>query len=433
MFKARLLRTTYWINDYLHGSPVGSEYRSIKRYFQNRLDNSDRLDAILSFAVENCQFYHGCDPLKLSSFPVVNKNILNENKDKISVKMEKIPGQHGELHIQKTSGSTGTPFSISQDTIKRNRRIAELKYFGEIVGFKSHDPLLQLRIWTSWQSKSKTRAFRENIHPFNIADMSDDNLAKLCDTINKYHITTIRSYASSYRIIADFVKRNNINLPSLKLCIAGSEALEEDVREAIKKYLKCDIISQYADEECGILAQEKIDGKPNSFYLNHASYVFEVLKMDSDVPAEYGELGRVVITDLTNRSFPIIRYDTGDIAVLHAPDETSDGKEYFSALYGRKIDLIFNTKGHPMHPMILSRVLKNVPNIRQWQFIQKSENGYLLKLNVSGMIDETEITKELKNYFGADAIISIEYVDTIPVLKSGKRRAVVNECHNHMK
>lgn len=200
--------------------------------------------------------------------------------------------------------------------------------------------MLQLRIWTSWQSKSKIRAYRENIHPFNIADMSDDNLADLCAIINKYHITTIRSYASSYRIIADYVRRNNVSLPSLKVCIAGSEALEEDVREAVKKYMKCDIISQYADEECGILGQEDVKGQPNVFYLNHASYLFEVLKMEEDKPAQYGELGRVVITDLTNRAFPMIRYDTGDLAIKHAPDDTSGGREYFSALYGRRVDLI---------------------------------------------------------------------------------------------
>lgn len=37
--------------------------------------------------------------------------------------------------------------------------------------------------------------------------------------------------------------------------------------------------------------------------------------MDSDEPAEPGELGRIVITDLFNYAFPILRYDNGDTAV----------------------------------------------------------------------------------------------------------------------
>lgn len=41
------------------------------------------------------------------------------------------------------------------------------------------------------------------------------------------------------------------------------------------------------------------------------------LKMDSDEPAEDGELGRIVITDLYNYAFPILRYDNGDTAIAH--------------------------------------------------------------------------------------------------------------------
>ena len=97
---------------------------------------------------------------------MVNKAILNENRDKITIPIDKIPEQEGDkVHIQKTSGSTGTPFAIPQDTRKRNRRIAELKYFNEQVGFKSHEMLGQCRIWTKWQSKSKWQSFKENIIP----------------------------------------------------------------------------------------------------------------------------------------------------------------------------------------------------------------------------------------------------------------------------
>lgn len=260
--------------------------------------------------------------------------------------------------------------------------------------------------------------------------MGDENLENLVDIIHREKIVSLRSYASSYKLIADFVRRKNKTLPSLKICIAGSEALGDDVRSAVQEYMNCDIISQYADEECGILRQEAISGEPDRFYLNHASYKFEVLKMNSNEPADYGELGRIVITDLTNRAFPIIRYDTGDIAVMERADHLSAGYPYFSALYGRRLDLIYNVNGEPVHPMVLNRVMKNFGNIIQWQFIQKSEKGYALKLNVSGEVDEDGIIQELRKYFGNEAKIDIEYVSDIPVLKSGKRKSVVNEWKN---
>ena len=430
--RSNFLRTTYWINDWVHGSKIRREYDDIVKKMKLPIDedvnNRADLKELLEYAVANCPFYSHNDASDLFSFPVVNKLVLIDNYDSIAVPVDRIPGQKGIVHIQKTSGSTGTPFAIPQDTRKRNRRIAELKYFGEIVGFKSHDPLCQLRIWTNWQSKTKRQSLRQNIYPFNVADMSDQNLSRLVDLINEKQISCLRSYASSYTFIADYFKRNKLNCPSLKVAISGSEALLETTRDLVNKYMGCEIISQYADEECGIIGQEKLGGSPNCFYLNHASYVIEILKLDEDIAAEYGELGRVVLTDLTNRAFPMIRYDTGDVAILHQPDETSHSP-YFSALFGRRLDLVYDVEGNPIHPMVLNRVLKNFDGIKQWQFIQIGEKDYMLKIvpTETKMLPNPTIAQSLTEYFGKDANIRYDCVNEIPTLKSGKRKSVVNE------
>ena len=87
--------------------------------------------------------------------------------------------------------------------------------------------------------------------------------------------------------------------------------------------------------------------------------------------------------------------------------------------------------------MALARILKNYEMIRQWQFIQKTSAHYVLKLavNCKSGLEETssdEILTQLKRLLGDDSDISIEYVDDIPVLNSGKRKSVVNlwkNCH----
>ena len=57
-------------------------------------------------------------------------------------------------------------------------------------------------------------------------------------------------------------------------------------------------------------------------------------------------------------------------------------------------------------------------------------NEYILKL-VSNkdkiqLMEENNILNQLKETFGNDSKIQIEYVDEIPVLNSGKRKSVVN-------
>lgn len=431
---ALALRTNYWIKDFFKGGHVRSQYMDIMSIQESRknaqTEGEQMLSALLQYAVKKTKYYSRFSAEGLENFPVVNKAILQEHYNEILVPEQENPWQReGKYHIQKTSGSTGTPFAIPQDTRKRNRRIAELKYFGKIVGFKSHDRLVQLRIWTRWQSKTRKQSFWENIVPFDISNLNEANLQLLCDTINKTKASCLRGYASSFDILARYVGNHGVRLDSVKIIIAGSETLFDSTRDLVERNIGCHIISQYANEENGILAQERTDDPEHRFYLNESGYFFEVLKFDSDEPASYGELGRLVITDLFNYAFPVIRYDNGDNCIMELDKETN--RPYISKLLGRRMDLIYNTLGEPIFPMALARTLKNYSEIRQWQFIQKSATGYVLKLASSSgnrmqEAIENEIQAQLKQLLGADSIIDMEYVNEIPVLNSGKRKSVVN-------
>lgn len=438
MIKEYFLRKIFWINDFLKGSPIRKPYSEIKWICEHdeevtRKLRLRKLNEILEYACSNTIFYAQYMGNDINHFPVMDKASLIKNADAISVPPSKIPSQKGEVYIQKTSGSTGVPLAVPQDTQKRQRRIADLKYFGQLVGYKSHEPLIHLRIWNKWQKKTQKQINRENIFPFDCSNLSDERLHELCEFINRTKAVAIRAYASCLDLLAKFVKRNPYYVfPNLKIAFSTSEMLHDDTRVNVKKYLKCEIISQYADEECGIIAQERIPTKEdgNIMYLNYADYYIEFLKLESDEPAEFGELARIVITDLHNHAFPIIRYDCGDTGVLMPPDEYSRGYPVLGKLYGRKMDMVYTTSGMPFSPMLLGRTVKNFDVIKQWQFIQKGERNYVLKTIIEEGKNKEELDaliNELKHTIGIDATISIEVVNEIPLLKSGKRKVVVNE------
>lgn len=438
--RAWWLRNCFWIKDALNGAPIGKQYREIKYIQEHSAEvgepiRREALHRLLRFAQTNTVFYSKFKSLELSDYPVMNKLELIKHTSEIKVPEAHIPDQKGPVYVQKTSGSTGTPFTIWHSSVKRQRRIAELKYFGKIVGFNSHDKLVQLRAWNRFQSKTVTQGKKENIVPFDISRMGDEDLAELFKIIYSEKAVCIRSYASSFKLIADYARRHPETCgkkTSVKICIAGSEMLEDTVRPLARQYIGGDIISQYADEECGILAQERVPTKDegNVMYLNHASYFVEVLKMDSDEPAAYGELGRIVLTDLYNYAFPVIRYDDGDVGMLLPPDEHSRGYPVLGKLFGRRMDLIYATDGRALHPMAFGREFKHHAAIAQWQFVQKNANRYLVKIILAKGACEDEVLNirtPLQNIIGKDAIIDFEFVSDIPVLASGKRKMVVNE------
>lgn len=426
-------RSLYWTNDLLHGRKVRKHYDELKcvmqSYDKGKKIQNERLAEILKHAADNTDFYKKYSGKSLDQFPVMNKSKLIENYDSIVVPVHKIPEQETEnVHLQKTSGSTGTPFAVYQDSRKRHRRVAELKFFGEMVGFKSHEKLAQCRIWTNWQSKTKSQSFRENIFPINVSKMDNDTLQELCNTVKENKITAIRAYASWYDNLLKFILENESNdfLKTINVMFSTSEALNPETKKFFKEKYNIPIVECYADEEAGILAHQMVNS--DIFLLNHASYIFEILKLDSDEPAEYGEIGRIVLTDLFNYAFPLIRYDTGDTAVLEKGNKETNGWDYISKLYGRRLDLIYDIEGNPTHPMSFARVLKNLPGIVQWQFIQKDKSEYLLKLNIQKDSFDLENTiSQIKQIVGHDANIITEYVDDIPVLASGKRKMVICE------
>lgn len=431
---ALYLRTRFWIKDFLKGSPIRKPYNEIKFIQENSYEKGlpireAALQQLLNFAKQNTTFYKNIQGNDLKSFPIMNKFSLLEHYNEICVEKSKIPGQVGDVHIQTTSGSTGTPFKIPQDTRKRMRRIAELKYFGAIAGFKTHEKLIHLRKWNRWQQKTAKQIKTENIIPFDISKIGDVELKQLCELIISSKAVCLRGYASSLGKLAEYAKDKGYKFPHLKLAIAGAESLQDDVRALFKEVMHADIQSQYANEECGILAQERVPTleKDNPMYWNNSGYFFEVLKFDSDEPAEYGELGRIVITDLHNYAFPVIRYDNGDTAILQAPNQFSNGYPIIEKLYGRRLDLTYTTTGSAVLPLTYGRILKHYENIAQWQFIQNGEKDYALNLIMRGEEPNLpSIVEMLKESLGRDANIIINKVDDIPILASGKRKPVVN-------
>lgn len=426
-------RTLFWTSDWIQGSPVGKHYRDIAMAWGNRdicmAIQDSHLTDLLSHTVCHSSFYAKYDGAELSQFPISDKNFLTAHHENIAVDVSNLPFQKGPIHIQRTSGSTGTPFAIPQDTRKRLRRLASLKFFGQLSGFKSHEKLIHCRVWTNWQSKTSWQSFRENIIPFNVNKMNEERVIALCDLIDQKRAVAILGYAGWFDHLAAYLEKSGRKLKTLRVILSSAEMLKEGTREKLNQTLHCRIVERYADEEAGIMGQQNSHG--TEYYLDHSSYLFEMLKMDSDEPAPFGELGRLVITDLFNYAFPLIRYDTGDTGIMASGNERSGGLPYLQSLFGRQLDLVYDTSGNPVAPMTLARILKNIPWIIQWQFIQKEERRYLLRLNVVQRDNVSECVGLLKEIFGENADIEIEYLDEIPILRSGKMKPVVCEYHKN--
>ena len=434
--RAEYLRRKFWEEDERNGSPIGKPYREVEFILSHTMEEGwpirkQKLQDLLDYARTNTLFYSKFDGYDLNKYPVMSKQMLIDHHNEIAVIPENIPGQEGPVFIQRTSGSTGNPLAMPQDTRKRQRRVAEIKYLLDTLGYKSHEKMIHLRTWDNLTHKPEDMEAKDNIYPFDIKSLGEDRLKLLCELINKKEAVYLRGYASTIGMIADVALKYGFTFPSLKLVVATSESLEDDDRQKAIRAFDCNVVSQYANEECGVLAQETIPTLPtdNKMYFNWSGYYIEILKMEEDVPAGYGEVGRIVLTDFHNYAFPVIRYDTGDTCLLLPPDEKSKGYPVMVKLYGRRFDLTYTTDGTPIYPLAYGRILKNYDVISSWQFVQNDRKDYTLVLVLKQEDNEavSDMIEQIKSFLGKDANIMIKRVNEIPLLRSGKRKPVKNE------
>lgn len=421
---------SFWFLDFLKGGQLKNDFNDISErlkmtsFILLQKKTAPALKTLLDTAVNSTKFYNQYKSYKsLKDFPIVNKLTYKNNFEDINI----VPTNSSNLIEASSSGSTGTPFKIYKTKRKARRNKADVLFFASLAGYTIGDQLLFTRLWLK---KYRHPVFFR--HMLNIVEI--DVVEDLTDVRIKELITKIKNdnqpkgfigYPSGFEKICNYLDK--IKSPPLechiKSIIATSEVLYDSVREKMEYYFKCPVVSRYSNEENGIISQQMANEK--KFTINWASFYVEILDIEEDKPAKPGELGRIVITDLYNLATPLIRYDTGDLGNFCNYD--NDNIPKFETVSGRKKDVLYNTKGDIVSSFVIHGALSKFPEFKQFQIIQYSKYKYTFKINIdSEFIRENELLSYYHSYLGADAKISFEYINEIPLLSSGKQRIIIN-------
>lgn len=426
MLGEKIREKGFWLQDALQGGIVRKHYLDIKRQLEDKdaYCNEQALESLLKHAMKTTEYYNQFgEKIKFEDFPIIDKNFIKANYDKLISKQYR----DKKNHKMSTSGSTGTPFTIIQDTSKRKRVLAELIYFGEKAGYVIGDRYIFTRIWTEKNRKSKLELMKQNLVECDLAKLDNENLGRLTKLLKgDKKIKYILGYANTLDVLSKYVDQKGEDPDdfNLKIIISGSEKLEVNTKERLKRVFGCNVVSRYSNQENGILAQQCIEA--DEFHLNTASYYFEFLKLDSDEPAQIGELARIVVTDLYNYAFPIIRYDTGDICTLKQQQECKWQAPVIYQIEGRRVDLIYNVEDCLISPHLVTNNFWRYSKLKQYQFIQEDKAKYKVKVNgAEGKYSDEEIINTVVSIVGEGADISIEHVTQIPILKSGKYKKII--------
>jgi len=425
MLSSRLRNWGFWASDFLQGAPVRKHCQDIEAQLRAGRPSTDRLEALLQYAVEHTPFYGSCRGFtSLQDFPVIDKSIIKGQYE--AFRSEVFHGSH--VHVLRTSGSTGIPFAVLQDPDKRRRVYAEMICFGRRAGYQVGDRFVFTRVWNRLNRKKWHVALRENVIMFDISSLDDQCLESLRTLLRRdANIRCMVGYPSTFGPLLRHLEQRGDGPEAfhLRSIISISERLTPEAREALRSRFGCTVVSRYSNQENGVLAQQCLDRE--EFHLNTASYIFEYLKLDEDLPADPGEPARMVVTDLFNRAMPLIRYDTGDLVLRQPSPACGWDTETLREVEGRRVDFIYDTRDRLLSPAVVSIQFSPFTRLKQIQFIQEAQGQYQIVLN--GAREEyrdEEFIDLARSFLGAEAAISVVHVDRIPLLASGKFQQVVS-------
>ena len=434
---AFLRNKSYWILDAATGGKVRTACGEIERMDAANCDDvavrehqQNRWRALYEQAVKTTEFYAPFSGKDFKEFPVINKNTIRSQQDRfMSSAYEK-----DKLYQMSTSGSTGTPFVCYQNVEKKKRVNAEIIYYSGKVGYRLGENLSYIRTVVKQVKKSKLKQFMQNQTLIHCGQLSDVGIEGLIEELRRYSKknrggVTLLGYSSTYTAMKDYLRRKGIDvIPGVHVtgAIASSDMLFDETREAMNRaFGNIHMVSRYSNEENGVLGQD--EGINNVFPINEADYIVEILDAEGN-EVENGTIGRIVVTDLYNYAMPMIRYDTGDVAAIEILEINGRKRRCLTNFSGRRVDVIFDTQGNALSPYVITNHMWSFPDVTQFQVVQTGEKQYVLKLNVQKeFAREQDVIRLMNQLLGENAEITVERVEEIPVLASGKRQYVVNQ------
>ena len=429
----RLRWMGFWMLDKMKGGKIREYYDQIRYAWKegSSIEETDkRIRDLIAHAVRTTDFYKDYpEDIALRDLPVVNKDTFRQQYDRfISSTYKDAP----DNRVMCTSGSTGTPLRMIQNRDKIRHNTAGGISLGAAAGYYIGMKEAFIRVWVNNVRKSKFQLIQENMIMMDSSRMDEKALSEMFRTIEKKKVKCLIGYSSALGELSDYIRKSGTDCSncSVRAIIPISETMPEPVRRTLEKQFGCPVRAWYSNEENGIMGLQNEENE--GYHIDTETYYYEILKMDCDEPAEPGELGRIVITDLFNYAFPILRYDNGDTAVAVRKEKNGRFKLYLSELYGRRSDLIYDCKGNAVTPYIITNNLWDIEGVKQYRFIQEDMKDYTIWLNGDPeKMDQKEILGRIRPYLGEEARIKVEIVDEIPVLASGKRKYIENRCEKY--
>jgi phenylacetate-CoA ligase len=400
----------------------------------------ERLRNLMSYTWQHCPYYRrtweelGLQPDSLTSvqdlsrWPLVTRETIRAHRQEMR------SSQSGLKRLSKsTGGSTGEPlhFDVCLESHER-RTAASYRGYGWAGG---HPGTKQFYLWgvplgnRNWRQRSKDNIYNaiHRRHVFSTFSLARNTFREAAKQLSRYRPDAIVAYTTSLYVFAGLLEEAGIRPFSPKSIIVGAEKLHSFQRERIERVFQAPVFETYGSREFMLIGSEC--ELHSGLHLTMENHVVEVVDDDGQ-PTSPGEEGNVVVTDLTNRGMPFIRYLNGDRAVAGwTACQCGRGLPLLRQVTGRRADVIVTPDGRSLTGLFFPHLLKDYAAIERYQVVQEAIDQLEVRLVVNANWStsaEQSLRRQLATTLGSEMDAKIKCVTELPLTSQGKQQVVVN-------
>lgn len=390
-------------------------------------------DATVSYAVKRCAYYREVWTGRFEDLPILTKDVIRARRDDLMAE-----GIHRDRRAaDRTSGSLGPPVTFVRDTAQGDiENVSALRF----LRWMQRIPPDATRVWMTSAPPAQAprrRGWRRrdrapDVHPIPLRTLTPARLREEASTWTRFPSYFLYGHASTLLWIADQVESGDLHLAKPPVSVVTTaDTLTEHGARRLKRVMGVAVSSWYGSREMNGFVAGTLPGS-RRYVFNPLLVHLEILD-DEGQPAEPGEAGRVVLTDLNNLVMPFLRYDTGDLAVGSAEGATG-GFPLVDQLIGRAIEVLRLPSRRTLNSTTLGRVLFSAEGadetVAAYQCAMTGENEVELRVvwaRPPGVEVRMAVQRALEDSLDPDTTVRLRDIRRLGVLPSGKAWLIRDE------
>jgi phenylacetate-CoA ligase len=331
--------------------------------------------------------------------------------------------------LKTTSGSTGVPLKVLLDEPG-----AQFKYGGVIRADEWSGYRLGQRVAKVWGNPEyrhfglKGRLMNHFVDRAIYLDtihLDEARIKVFAQSLRKHQPGLIFGHAHSLYLLACALEKSKIDDIRPNGIISTAMPLHDYQRAVLKRVFGVNPTNRYGCEEVSLIACECEQHTGLHLF---AENVYTEVKGG-------GSTGPLLVTDLSNKAMPLIRYQIGDVVTMaDKPCACGRGLPVIEKVEGRDADYVVTPAGRLISGISLTEnfaVL--IDGAAQVQLIQEEVTHLRVRM-VRGTEFNTTSEQQVKQLvldtFGPTMRYDLEFVETIPQEPSGKYRFCVSKVAN---